>query len=124
MHPRRTVLIVDSSEETREVLRMALARPATRVLEASRAQQGLELAREHRPDVIVLDLEIDAASSEALAADFNAEAQAHPASLVLLGSARRVRETCPGGQFVNKPYHYAPLIRKIESLLEGAAKAA
>ena len=124
MHPRRTVLIVDSSEETREVLRTALARPATRVLEASRAEQGLELARQHHPDVIVLDLEISEEATESLAADFNAQAQAHPASLVLLGSARRVRKTCPGGQFVNKPYHYAPLIRKIEALLEGAAKAA
>jgi DNA-binding response OmpR family regulator len=124
LHPRRTVLIVDSSDETREVLRTALARPATRVLEASRAQQGLELARQHHPDVIVLDLEIDAESTENLAADFNAQTQAHQASLVLLGSALRVRKAFPGGQFVNKPYHYAPLIRKIESLLEGAAKAA
>lgn len=124
LHPRRTVLIVDSSDETREVLRTALAGRTTRVLEASRAEQGLALARQHHPDVIVLDLEIDTPSTESLAADFNAQSESHPASLVLLGSARWVRKTCPGSQFVNKPYHYAPLIRKIESLLEGTAEAA
>jgi DNA-binding response OmpR family regulator len=115
-------LIVDQSEETREVLRTALERPSTRILEASRADRGLELAREHHPDVIVLDLEIDAASLEGLAADYNAESQAHQTPLVLLGSARRVRQNFPDGQFVVKPYHYGPLIRKIELLLEGAAE--
>ena len=122
MHPRRTVLIVDQSEETREVLRMALECPATRILEASRPDRGLELAREHHPDVIVLDLEIDTAALDGLAADYNAESQAHQTPLVLLGSARRVRQSFPAGQFVGKPYHYGPLIRKIELLLEGAAE--
>ena len=124
MHPRRTVLIVDQSAETREVLRTALERPSTRILEASRPDQGLLLARQHHPDVIVLDLEIDTGSPESMAADFNAESEAQQTPLVMLGSARRVRQKYPAGQFVNKPYHYAPLIRKIEALLEGAAEAA
>jgi hypothetical protein len=36
--------------------------------------------------------------------------------MVLLGSARRAG-TSPSGEFVAKPYHYAPLILKIEQLL-------
>ncbi len=121
LHPRRTVLIVDRSDETREVLRTALERPSTRILVASRADQGLELARQHHPDVIVLDLEIDSASPESLAADFTAQSQADHAPLLMLGSVRRVRRSFPEGQFVRKPYHYGPLIRKIELLLDRAA---
>ena len=116
----RSVLIVDASEETREVLRTALAPAGTKVLEATGAEQGLRLAREHHPDVIVLDLEIDAAASEPIASGFSAQSTRHRTPLVLLGSARRLRQTFPAGQFVAKPYHYAPLIRRIEELLREA----
>lgn len=115
--PNRSVLVVDASEETREVLRTALAPTGTKVLEATGAEQGLHLARKHQPDVIVLDLEIDRAASEPIASGFSAQSARHQTPLVLLGNARRLRQTFPAGQFVAKPYHYAPLIRKIEELL-------
>jgi DNA-binding response OmpR family regulator len=118
--PRRSVLVVDRSQETREVLRMALAGSGTHVLEASRPDEGLRLAREHHPDVIVLDLDVAAESGEGIAADFDAESQARETALVLLGSARRTRKGFHAGQFVSKPYHYGPLIRKIEGLLDEA----
>jgi DNA-binding response OmpR family regulator len=124
LHPRRTVLIVDQSQETREVLRMALERPSTRILEASRAEQGLALARQHHPDVIVLDLEIDTSATEEVTAGFTQQSEADHSPLVMLGNARRVRRNFPSGQFVDKPYHYGPLIRKIELLLDGAAESA
>ena len=37
---------------------------------------------------------------------------------MLLGNLRGWRTLLPQGEFVPKPYHYAPLIRKIEQLLE------
>ncbi len=112
-----SVLIVDASAENREVLRTALAGRGARVLEASRADEGLSLARKHRPDLIVLDAEIDADSPDAAADQFGGESPAHGAPLLLLGNARRSQSRFPGGQFVAKPYHYTPLIRKIEELI-------
>jgi len=109
------VLIVDRSAENREVLRTALQMRGADILEASQPELGLALAREHHPSVIVLDLEIEAGSAAAQAID--AESQAQQTPIVLLGSARRARQNFPAGQFVAKPYHYAPLIRKIEELL-------
>lgn len=116
---KRSVLIIDESEENRAVLRTALESQAD-VIEASRADLGLAMAREHHPDVIVLDLEIDSASLPAIAAGFSEESEAHETPLVLLGSARRTRRSFPSGQFVAKPYHYGPLIRRIEQLLDQA----
>ena len=57
--PQRKVLIVDRSEENQEVLRTALERRGLRILAASRARQGMDLARAYRPDLIVLDLELE-----------------------------------------------------------------
>jgi CheY-like chemotaxis protein len=114
---QRSVLIVDSSEETREVLQTALERRGVRTLAASRVEQGLKLAQEHHPDLIVLDLEIDGAGSERASWPLAEQSRLDHAPLVLLGSLRR-RTTEPEGEFVLKPYHYGPLIRKIEELLE------
>jgi len=117
----RSVLIVDRSEETREVLTTALERRGVRILSASRPQRGLQLAREYRPDLIVLDLEAEDGEAEAeeVCAPFAEELRADQTTLVVLGSVRRDCPHPPAGEFIPKPYHYGPLIHRIEELLRG-----
>ena len=120
---QRSVLIVDPSEETREVLQTALQRRGVRTFSATRAAAALELARRHQPEVIVLDLELEGAGLEDLSAPFAAGCGAERPSLIMLGNIRRSDSPLPRGEFVPKPYHYAPLIRRIEELLDGCAIA-
>ena len=54
---QRSVLIVDPSEETREVLQTALERRGVRILATGQVKRGRELAQRHQPDLIVLDVE-------------------------------------------------------------------
>jgi CheY-like chemotaxis protein len=137
---RRSVLIVDSSAETREVLQTVLERQGVRTLSADRATRGVELAQRHRPDLIVLDMELEdmpverfsdglptaemaeksASSPDSATASFGASAPSYQPQMVLLGSLRDYRQKPAGGEFVAKPYHYAPLIRKIEELLRNS----
>ena len=117
MDPRRSVLIVDRSPESREVLRTVLEHRGMTILEASAAPQGLELARRHQPDLIVFDVEVDTPNPAQAAGEFASQCRRGPTPLVILGTARRRSPSLPG-EFVAKPYHYAPLIRKIEQLLE------
>ena len=114
-----SVLIVDSSAENREVLRTVLARRGLRIFEAEEAERGLELAREHHPDVIVLDVESQAAEAS-LEEKFGAETSEQQTSLVILGKARQAMADARA-RVVAKPYHFAPLVHTIELL---AAKAA
>ncbi len=116
MDSQRSVLIVDSSDESREVLQTALERRGMRTFSAGRVQQGVELARRHHPDLIVLDLELDDSGGEELSLPLAAQSRAQGVRLVLLGTVHR-RQTLPAGEFVAKPYHYRPLIRRIEELL-------
>jgi CheY-like chemotaxis protein len=118
--PSPSVLIVDSSAENREVLRTVLARRGLRIFEAGEPERGLEMAREHHPDVIVLDLEAERADDDAVEDQFGAEATEQHASLVILGIARRPQGE-GAARIVAKPYHFAPLVHTIEML---AAKAA
>jgi DNA-binding response OmpR family regulator len=117
-----SVLIVDRSEETREVLKTALERRGVRILAAGEARRGLELAREHHPDLIVLDLEVDQSPPVEVCGPFSEQSEADQTPLVLLGSCRRslFRGRC--GEFVSKPYHFGPLVRKIEQLLEATGR--
>lgn len=120
--PRRRVLIVDNSAASREVLRTALERRGLQIFEANRAQAGLEVARQCHPDLIVLDSECVAAETEAVTRticdQYDTQSRGDHASLVVLGEVRCEGTSLPANQVVTKPYHYAPLIRKIEELLE------
>jgi len=118
--PLPSVLIVDPSADMREVLRTALARRGLRTIEADAANQGLELARIHRPNVIVLDEEATAAEDGQINEEFAFEASDDHSQLIVLGKINR-NEIPSGGHLIDKPYHYAPLIHTIERL---AAKAA
>ena len=112
--PQR-VLIVDASDDSREVLRTILSKRGVQIFEAREEQAGLEIAQRQHPDVIVLDTE--GSSSDFDACDKLAEqADSDRASVVLLGNIKRWNGAAPR-EIVRKPYHYGPLIRKIEALL-------
>ncbi len=111
----KSVLIVDPSEDNREVLGTALRRRGLQILEATEVQQGLQLARKHQPEVIVLDLETVTADDAKVQSQYDAETSSRDGSLVVLGTAKR-ENLSEKRQVVAKPYHYAPLIRTIEEL--------
>jgi DNA-binding response OmpR family regulator len=110
-----SVLIVDQLEESREVLRTALERRGMRVLEATQLSDGLVMARLHRPDLIVLDLEAATAGIET-AEEFASVAENDGGMLLILGNLQ-FSAVSAGGEFMAKPYHYKPLILRIEELL-------
>ena len=114
---RRSVLIVDQSSETREVLRTVLEQRGLRIYEASAPDEGLEIVQSQRPDLVVLDVEVETASPAEVSGRFASRTRPRQTPLVLLGTARRTMRRLPG-EFVAKPYHYAPLIRRIEQLLD------
>lgn len=121
-----SVLLVESSNEERDVLRTVLETRGLRIWEARGAEEGLEIARQQHPDVIVLDLEAEWADRNEWHDQFAAPQDGHQASLVILGKARHLgtphSPAQAAGPIIAKPYHYAPLIHTIEQL--AAAKAA
>ncbi len=106
------------SEEIREVLETALNRRGVRTFTAKHASDGVELSRRHCPDLIVLDLEMDDVNLEHSDPPFWANLGENNTPIILLGNLRRNRPRIPGSEFVAKPYHFGPLIRRIEEILE------
>jgi CheY-like chemotaxis protein len=114
---QKSVLIVDNSADNREVLRTALERLGVQTLEATEARQGVQLAHQHHPRVIVLDLEAEAADEEGVRLELDAQSRRDDGYLLVLGRSVEYEASLPKECIVPKPYHYAPLLRTIERLL-------
>ncbi|MCF0234335.1 MAG: response regulator [Thermoguttaceae bacterium] len=126
--PEKTVLIVDSSEETRDVLSTVLARRGVRAITSATSRRGAVLARQTRPDLVVFDVETEvyeaAKDGQTAVKSFvrNADLARSNVPIVAIGSAKF--EIPSEGEFVAKPYHFAPLLEKIERLLNEAENRA
>ncbi|MCA9230096.1 MAG: response regulator transcription factor [Planctomycetales bacterium] len=117
------ILIVDSSAESRDILSTLLRRQGLETIETTGAVAASLVLGQEDPDLIVYDAESESVPGcqGALALSRSASRTATP--IVVLGTASRDLSPLASGQFVSKPYHYRPLIRRIESLLEGRNKA-
>lgn len=54
----KSVLYVEDNELNRKIVRDLLRRTRYRLLEASDGEAGLTMAREHRPDLILMDVQL------------------------------------------------------------------
>jgi len=115
-----SVLIVDASRESREVLRLMLEHRGAKTIEADRPEEAVRLASRCRPDLIVLDAESDESPTGEPTNDLRRLAARNDTPIVILGKVRQLRGPVPPDHFVAKPYHYGPLIRKIDGLLAAA----
>jgi CheY-like chemotaxis protein len=74
-HPHtRTVLYIDDNlSNVRLVERILARRPHIRVIVAAQGELGVELARKHRPDLVLLDVNLPDIDGEAVLAGLKAE---------------------------------------------------
>ncbi|MBK7047175.1 MAG: response regulator [bacterium] len=52
----RTVLVIDDDIDLVEIIRVTLEREKLRVIDAQNGERGFALAKEQRPDLILLDV--------------------------------------------------------------------
>jgi DNA-binding response OmpR family regulator len=114
------VLIVDASRESREVLRMLLELRGATTIEADNPQQALQLTYAAQLDLILLDADSDPSATGASTNELREAANRKNTPIVILGKLKRPHGQLELGQIVTKPYHYGPLIRKIDGLLAAA----
>jgi CheY-like chemotaxis protein len=118
--PAPSVLIVDASRESREVLRVLLERRGAQTIEAERPEDAVGLANRWHPDLILLDAESDQTINGEPTHNLREVAGRNDTPIVILGKVSELLGDWAAEQIVAKPYHYEPLIRKINSLLAAA----
>ena len=71
-----TILVAADAEWVRNQVRVAFVGPGQQVIEVTRGQEVKVAVREHRPDLVVLDLQIANMGGIAVAIDLHLEASA------------------------------------------------
>ncbi len=117
------VLIVDENEDSLAVLQTALQIRGVETVTTRHPNEGLELARDFHPDLILLDLEsVEAPHDASTRRGYDLAAKRENAPLILVARTKGTKDPVDGPHVVSKPYHYAPLVRKIQELLEPSAQ--
>ncbi|MEO0475767.1 MAG: response regulator [Planctomycetota bacterium] len=124
-----TVLIADDEPHIRHLVGTKLKLAGYTVLVASNGQDCLELAREHRPGLIVTDFQMPVLSgfemSQALAAD---QDTASIPIILLTARGHKLSEdelaTTSIRMIIDKPFGPTDLLNRVKGMLEQNSKAA
>jgi PAS domain S-box-containing protein len=119
-----TILYIEDQElNIRLVERVLAMRPEYHLLTAVRGALGIELAREHRPDLILLDLNLPDLSGEDILRTLKTDASTARIPVIMLSAnalSERVEAVLAQGasDYLTKPYKVADLLRMIGKHLE------
>jgi DNA-binding response OmpR family regulator len=120
-----TVLVIEDERKLRELLRSYLERDGLAVLSAGTGAEGLSLAVESEPDLVVLDLGLPDIPGEAVATEIR---RVSSMPIVMLTAkadeADRVRGLELGADdYVTKPFSPRELVLRVRAVLRRAAGA-
>jgi DNA-binding response OmpR family regulator len=123
------ILVVDDEPDLVSVLRFGLEVEGYRVLEAGDGEQGLSVAREKHPDLMVLDLMLPKLDGYKVcrALKFDDRYKHMPIIILSARSGEKDRQLAldmGADDFVTKPYDMHDLVRRIRAQLQRAQRAA
>jgi CheY-like chemotaxis protein len=120
---RRTALVVDDDRTVRGLLAEVLAVEGYAVLQAASGPEGLQLAREHHPQVVLLDLQLPPTSGMAVLDELRrSEATRYIPVVVVSGEHPPDRDgeaPCPDG-VLRKPFDVGELLAHVARVTETA----
>lgn len=120
-----SVLVVDDDVKTAELVRLYLEREHYRVLVAHDGRRALELGRQKRPDLIVLDLMLPKVDGLDVCRILRAESEVP----IIMLTARSTEDDVLLGldlgadDYLAKPFSPRELVARVRALLRRAARA-
>ncbi len=127
--PRTVLYVEDMVENLRLVEQILSQRPSVTVLAAMLGGVALDLARQHRPDVILLDLNLPDMAGEAVLAELRANPSTCDIPVVILSAdatQRRAEQARAEGiqAYLTKPIDVQGLLQALDSILAEVPAAA
>ena len=126
---RPRILVVDDEPDLLSVLRFGLEIEGFDVIEASDGEQGLALAREHTPDLVVLDLMLPRMDGYKVcrALKFDQRYKRIPIFILSARSGetdRKLALELGADDYITKPYDLKDLVTRIRTKLASRSDAA
>jgi two-component system cell cycle response regulator DivK len=115
------VLIVEDNPANLKLARVVLERAGYAVLEAMDAEAGLALAREKRPDLILMDIQLPGMDGLTATSELKRDPATATIPVIALtahamkGDEEKIREAgCDG--YLAKPFRYPELLERVAAM--------
>lgn len=122
-----TVLVVDDDPVVVSLLQVNFEMGGFRVLTASDGPSALALARDARPDVVILDVMMPKMSGADVARELRASESTAGVPLLLLSAKAQAADIDDGlsvaDDYVTKPFDPLELLERVEALLARGSQA-
>ena len=120
----KTVLIADDEPAIRTLVNAILDGPGIRTLEAADGPEAIDMARQHQPDLVLLDVAMPRLNGFAVCQRLKAEASTAGTPILLLTALAQESDARRVGAdgIVQKPFSPAALRATVESILGNAKK--
>jgi two-component system phosphate regulon response regulator PhoB len=117
-----SVLIVEDEADVVDLLRYNLSRAGFDVLIANTGDEGLDLARKNRPDIVVLDLMLPGMNGHEVCRELKGDANTAAIPIVMLTAKGEPHERVKGlelgaDDYVTKPFSPRELVLRVQALL-------
>ncbi len=124
---QRLILCIDDDPDALNLLQYLLKRGAYEVIAAGDGRQGIRLARERLPDIILLDIEMPAMNGYEVCLQLQRDPLTAYIPVVFLtvrkGEPDRLKAIAAGGaDFISKPFQLDPLLETIRHQLDRTAR--
>ncbi len=118
------ILVVDDDPKIRTVVRRGLAYEGYRVVEAASGEEGLEKAREHLPDLVILDVMMP--GIDGLEVTRRLRAAGDEVAILMLTARDEVKDRVEGleigaDDYLVKPFNFEELLARVHALLRRRA---
>ena len=116
------VLVADDDDDIRDLVAFRLDRAGYEVLRAGDGQQALDLAREHRPDLAVLDVMMPKLTGYDVTRELRADAATSRIPVILLTARVQEADVARGFEagaddYVKKPFSPQELKARVQAVL-------
>ena len=120
---RHRVLVADDDDDIRSLVTLRLSRAGYEVIAARDGEEALQLAREHRPDVAVLDVGMPRLSGWEVTERLRENEATHGLPVILLTARAQESDVARGYEvgaqaYIKKPFSPQELRERVQAILE------
>ena len=118
----KTVLVVDDEPSILEVVNILLSSEGYTVLTASNGEEGLQKIREHKPDIVIMDVMMPKMSGFMVTKVVQKDPELKDIPILLLTATSQmaggIQLEMPTPYRLTKPFQPEELIKKIKTILK------
>ncbi len=125
---RETILVIEDEGDILDLITVSLTREGLRVLGAATGEEGLVLAREEAPDLVVLDLMLPGMDGLQVCRELRADPRTRSVPVLILTARGEEADIVAGletgaDDYVTKPFSPKVLAARVRSVLRRRAGA-